>query len=134
MGSITIALRDRPPVFADPAVAASAVDVRRVHADRTAVRSYALCVMPDHVHVVAEPSASCDLVTFVGQFKNLAQRAAWARGVEGRFWQSSFWDHFVRRDEDLRRVIDSVLDHPVQAGLVAVREGYPFAGSPAFEQ
>jgi hypothetical protein len=63
----------------------------------------------------------------VGQFKNLAQRAAWAHGVEGRFWQSSFWDHFVRRDEDLSRVIDYVLDNPVRAGLVAVRDGYPFA-------
>jgi putative transposase len=78
-------------VFADPVVAASAVDVLRVHADRTAVRIFAFCVMPDHVHLVAEPSASCGLVTFVGQFKNLAQRAAaWAHGVEGRFWQSSF--------------------------------------------
>jgi hypothetical protein len=39
----------------------------------------------------------------------------------------------VRRDEDLRRVIDYVLDNPVRAGLVAVRDGYPFAGSPDFE-
>ena len=89
--------------------------------------------MPDHVHLVFDPSASCDLVTFVGLFKNLAKRATWARGVEGRFWQSSFWDQIVRRDEDLRRVIDYVLDNPVRAGLVAVREGYAFAGSPAFE-
>ena len=133
LGSITIAIRDRRPVFADPVVATSAVEVLRVHAGRTAVCIYAFCVMPDHVHLVAEPSARCDLVTFVGQFKNLAQRAAWACGVEGQFWQSSFWDHFVRRDEDLRRVIEYVLDNPVRAGLVAVREDYPFAGSPALE-
>ena len=132
MCSITVAVRDRRPIFADPTVAASAVDVLRSHADQTAVRIYAFCVMPDHVHLVAEPSASCDLVTFVGQFKNLAQRAAWARGVERPFWQSSFWDHFVRRDEDLRRTIEYVLDNPVRAGLVADRQSYPFAGSLAF--
>src|SRR5690606_14296506 len=53
--SITIAVRDRRPVFADPVVAACAVDVLRGHADRSAVRIFAFCVMPDHVHVVAEP-------------------------------------------------------------------------------
>ena len=129
---ITIGVRDRRPVFADPVVAASAVNVLRAHADLTSVCIYAFCIMPDHVHLVAEASLCCDLVTFVGQFKNLAQRAAWARGVPGQFWQSSFWDHFVRRDEDLRRVIEYVLDNPVRAGLVAARQDYPFAGSPAF--
>ena len=127
--SITIAVRDRRPVFADPVVAASSVDVLRAHADRTAVPIYAYCFMPDHIHLVVEPSASCDIVTFVGQFKNLTQRAAWACGVQGAFWQPSFWDHFVRRDEDLRRVIEYVLDNPVRAGLVTSAQEYPFSGS-----
>ena len=131
--AITIAVRDRARVFADPTVAASVVAVLREHAERTGVSIHAFCVMPDHVHLVAGPSARCDLITFVGQFKNLAQRAAWARGVKGRFWQPGFWDHFVRRDEDLRRVIEYVLDNPVRAGLVAVRDDYPFAASPSFQ-
>ena len=76
----------------------------------------------------------CDLIAFVGQFKNLAQRAAWARGVIGSFWQTSFWDHFVRRDEDLRSVIEYVLDNPVRAGLVAARQDFPFSGSPIFDR
>ena len=54
---------------------------------------YAFCVMPDHVHLVVGPSR-CDIVTFVAQFKNLAQRAAWGLGVRGRIWQTSLWDHF----------------------------------------
>ena len=114
-------------------VAASAVSVLRSQAERAAVCVHAYCVMPDHVHLVAEPSARCDLVTFVARFKNLAQRAAWVLGVEGQFWQPSFWDHFLRRDEGLRRVIEYVLDNPVRAGLVATRHDYPFAGAPAYE-
>ena len=38
---------------------------------------YAYCVMPDHVHLALSPSPSCDVVLFIGQFKNLTQRAAW---------------------------------------------------------
>ncbi|MBN8610681.1 MAG: transposase [Deltaproteobacteria bacterium] len=127
--SITIAVRDRVPVFASPPVAASAVEVLREHAERTGVSVYAFCVMPDHVHLVVSPSARCDLVTFVGQFKNLSQRAAWTLGIEGAFWQAGFWDHFVRRDGELLSVIDYVLDNPVRAGLVATRDAYPFAGA-----
>ena len=127
--SITIAVQDRCPVFANPMVAGSAVDVLRQHASRTGVLVYALCVMPDHVHLVVGPSVGCDRITFVAQFKNLAQRAAWSRGVSGRFWQPSFWDRFLRSEEHLQTHVQYVLDNPVRAGLVTSWRDYPFAGS-----
>jgi REP element-mobilizing transposase RayT len=99
----------------------------------TGVAVYAYCVMPDHVHLVIEPSPDCDLVTFVGQFKNLAQRAAWALGVEGAFWQKGFFDHFLRREEQLERVVAYVVENPVRRGLVETWQDYPFAGSLVFE-
>ena len=83
--STTIAVKGRGPVFACPGVAAAAVDVLRRHAAATGVRVYAWCVMPDHVHLVLGGSPTCDIVTFVGQFKNLAQREAWQRGIKGAF-------------------------------------------------
>ena len=82
--SIPIAVKGRAPVFARPAVAAAAVDVLRRHA-ATGVPVAAWCVRPDHVHLVLGASPPCDIVTFVGQFKNLAQRDAWRRGIKGAF-------------------------------------------------
>ena len=128
IGSITIAVKGRAPVFACPAVAAAAVDVLRRQAAATGVRVYAWCVMPDHVHLVLGASPTCDIVTFVGQFKNLAQREAWRRGVKGTFWQSSFWDHFLRDDERLEQVVEYVLNNPVRSGLVARWGDYRFSG------
>ena len=104
------------PVFACPAVAA--VDVLRRHAAATGVRVYAWCAMPDHVHLILGASPTCDSVTFVGQFKNLAQSEAWGRGIKGRFWQASFWDHCLRGDERLERVVEYVLNNHVRSGLV----------------
>ena len=81
--SITIAVKDRRPILSDPAIATAAVAVLHAHAARTGVPVYAYCVMPDHVHLLIGPSPTCDIMTFVGQFKNLAQRAAWQHGIRG---------------------------------------------------
>jgi REP element-mobilizing transposase RayT len=89
--------------------------------------------MPDHVHLVVSPSAECDIITFVGQFKNLAQRAVWQTGVDGLTWQTSFWNHFFRKDEDVERVVNYVLDNPVRKGLVTKRKDDQFAGSLVFD-
>ncbi|MBI4318570.1 MAG: transposase [Chloroflexi bacterium] len=128
-----MAVQGRKPVFADYAVASCAVQVLREHAAKTDVRIYGFCVMPDHVHIVLGPSESCDVVTFVGQFKNLAQRAAWRHGAVGSFWQKRFWDHFLRAEEQLERVVEYVLNNPVRAGLVEQWSDYPFSGSLEFE-
>lgn len=124
-----MAVQGRRPVFADPAVAAAATAVLTDHARVSTVTLYAWCVMPDHVHCILSPTDACDVITFVGQFKNLAQRAAWRCGVAGRFWQVSFWDHFLRQDEQLETLVRYVLENPVRAGLAAEPEQYAFCGA-----
>jgi putative transposase len=127
--SINLCVKDRARVFSDKRVATAFVNVLMEHAARTAVTVYAYCVMPDHVHLVLSPSASCDLVKFVGQVKSLALRSAWGLGVVGTFWQKSFWDHFLRVDEALPAAIAYVLENPVRARLVARWDDYEFSGS-----
>src|SRR5574337_510375 len=77
---------------------------------KTGVPVYGYCVMPHHVHIVLGPSPSHDIVTFVGQFKNLAQRALWDLGLRGRVWQVGFYDHFLRTDEGVELVVHYVVD------------------------
>ena len=100
--SIPIAVKGRTPVFACPAVAAAAVDVRRRHTAATGVPVYAWCVMPDHGHLSLGPSPACDIVTF-GQFTHLAQRDAWWRGLKGAFWQTASGTTFSAAMSDSSR-------------------------------
>ena len=79
--------------------------------------------------LVLGPVPGCDVVTFVGQFKNLTQRAFWGLGRRGKIWQQSFWDHLLRAEEDAAVVLTYILNNPVRAGLVASWRDYPFAGS-----
>ena len=130
--SVTIAVQDRRPIFGDPVVASAAVDVLRSHVAKTGVPVYAYCIMPEHVHVLVGPSATCDVTTFVGQFKNLAQRAAWQHGVDGSFWQRSYWDHFLRAEEQVEQAVEYVRNNPVRRGLVDEAGDYPFSGSLVF--
>jgi REP element-mobilizing transposase RayT len=127
--SVTIAVEARRPIFSHPRNAALAVEVLHQLTERYRVRMFGYCVMPDHVHLVLSPSPTCDIVTFVGRFKNLSQRALWQRGVVGSFWQKSFWDHFVRQDEGLERTVMYGADNPVRRGLIGDWRDYPFAGS-----
>ena len=131
--SVTVAVRNREPVFANPEIASAAVDVLRAHSSRSAIKVYGYCVMPDHVHMIIEPSAACDIVTFVGQFKSLTLRRAWRHGVRGSFWQTSFWDHFLRQEEVLQDVVMYVLNNPTRAGLVKHWHEYPYSGSLVLE-
>ena len=63
-------------------------------------------------------SPTCDIVTFAGQFKNLAQREAWRRGITGALWQTSFWDHCLRGAERREPVVADVRNNPVRSELV----------------
>jgi putative transposase len=130
---ITIAVRDRQPLFANSVIALSAVDTLRERAEKTRVAVYAYCVMPDHVHLVIGPSDTCDVVAFVGQYKNLVQRRVWGHGMAGKIWQKSFWDHFLRSTENLEHTVEYTLNNPVRLGLSDDWRDYPYCGSLYFD-
>ncbi len=133
MCSITIAVQHRRRIFDTPSVASAAVDVLVRHANTTGVPIYAFCIMPDHVHLVLAPSDNRDITAFVGQFKSLVQREVWRLGISGTFWQRSYWDHFLRAEEDLNTVVAYVLGNPVRAGMVDDWRDYPYSGSLVFD-
>jgi REP element-mobilizing transposase RayT len=131
--SVTIVVKDRQPIFGSLDVAEAAATLLQEHADARGIAVYAYCVMPDHMHLLLGASPTCDIVTFVGEFKSLVLRAAWQQGVLGRFWQRSFWDHFLRDDEDVEQVVTYILNNPVRAKMVDEWQQYPFAGSLVWE-
>jgi REP element-mobilizing transposase RayT len=81
--------------------------------------------MPDHLHwlLVLEEE---DLATVVRRMKSRSARAV-NRMLhrEGRLWQKDYYDHGVRRDEDLRRLARYIVANPLRAGLVENVGDYP---------
>ena len=81
------------------------------------------------------PGAICSITIAVKERRLIfsTQRAAWSFGVEGAFWQKSYWDHLLRADAQVERVVEYVLQNPVRRGLVADWREYAFCGSLVFD-
>ena len=90
----------------------------------------AYCFMPDHLHLLVQTGDGADLVGFVRLFK---QRSGYAyRRLTGDpevLWQKSYYDHVLRRDEDLHAAARYVWGNPVRGGLVENARDYPYSGS-----
>ena len=83
--------------------------------------------MPDHLHLITEgQSADADLRKHVSMFK---QRTAYSLRRCGRLWQGGYYDHVLRKEEDLMDTIRYIAKNPVRKGLVGDFEEYAFTGS-----
>jgi len=87
-------------------------------------QTVAACLMPDHLHWILS-DASQALIT-IRRFQSLSTHIAWRTGIQGKLWQRSFWDHVIRRKENLREMARYIALNPLRANLVAEVEEYPF--------
>ena len=44
-------------------------------------------------------------------------------------WQKDFYDHILKKHEDIAVQVRYILDNPIRKGLVSSWQGYPFKGS-----
>jgi putative transposase len=85
--------------------------------------------MPDHLHLLLElPGSGLSLSAWIGSFKSLSTREAWGLGFRGRLWQSRFYDHILRRVENIEQVADYIIHNPVRKGLVEEWDEYLWSG------
>jgi putative transposase len=80
----------------------------------------AFVILPDHLHVLWRlPELDHDFSTRWRLIKHFVTRHV---AAQGKIWQSRFWEHLVRDEEDYRRHLDYIHINPVKHGL-AVRPG-----------
>ena len=102
----------------------------------------AYVIMPSHLHWVFQPLPQCrghlvdagekrpprevimhSLKSFTGTVCNrLLQR-------QGPFWQDESYDHWIRDDDELLRIIEYVEQNPVKAGLVRGADEWRFSSA-----
>jgi putative transposase len=75
-------------------------------------------VMPDHVHMIIDPRNS-DLSNLIRRIKlGFSYRYRSKLGLYSTaVWQSRFWDHIIRNQDDLNHHIDYIHYNPVKHGL-----------------
>jgi REP element-mobilizing transposase RayT len=87
-------------------------------------QTLACCLMPDHLHWLIADAAS--MSQLVHSFKSYSTYAARTLGYRSKVWQRSYWDHVLRRDEDLIAVAEYIVLNPVREGMVRDFREYPY--------
>ena len=84
----------------------------------------AYCIMPNHGHLICMPLKK-SVETYFGLTEILhslkrhtAREANKILQRTGTFWQDESYDHFIRDDAELEKIVNYVLYNPVKATLV----------------
>ncbi|HEY3320543.1 MAG TPA: transposase [Planctomycetota bacterium] len=138
-------LRTGPDWLRDSRIAALVAESLRFR-DNTVYDLAAYCIMPNHVHVVFTPRCivvpenSAETKGLQPQYASLpsimhslklytATRANRILARSGQFWQHESYDHWVRDENELGRVIRYVVNNPVKAGLARRWQDWPWTFS-----
>jgi putative transposase len=102
----------------------------------------AFVVMPSHFHWVFRPleqwikslepalAISSHRERIMHSIKSFTARECNKRlGRRGTFWQQESYDHWVRDEDELERIIHYVEDNPVKAGLISESRKWPFGSA-----
>lgn len=101
----------------DPRIAKVVSDVLH-HFNEDRYRLYAWCVMPNHVHVLFSPRGEHTLETILHTWKSYsAKEANKLLGRTGHFWQHEYFDHLVRHEASLEKIIQYIEQNPQKAKL-----------------
>ncbi|MBX3176608.1 MAG: transposase [Candidatus Hydrogenedentes bacterium] len=100
------------------------------HFDGERYRLLAWCVMPNHVHAIAEMFESPSLEEVTHTWKSYtAHRINKIIGRRGSVWQREVFDRYMRSPEHLEYTICYVEDNPVNAGLGEFAVDWPYSSN-----
>jgi len=85
------------------------------------------CFMPDHLHLLLVGEASSDLIKTMKTFKQITSQR-FKNDYAEPLWQRGYYDHILRREEDLEVVANYIWGNPVRKGLAGTILDYPFSG------
>jgi len=114
----TICLSDNRKLFVSDHFFRSMVDILLVALKKANCDAHIYLFMPDHCHLLIEgKSDESDLWECVVDFKQ--KSGYWlARNVPFEKWQKDFYDHILRKDEDLVKQVIYILGNPVRKSPV----------------
>jgi putative transposase len=119
----------RYALFREPATCAIVTAQLLRASSKHAFAIIAYVLMPDHIHVLVDATRDdSDFLKWLVLFRQLSgygekQRSACV------LWQEGYWDYTLRNDDSIKGIASYIVWNPVEAGLCAVPDEYPYVGS-----
>lgn len=140
---VTICTHNRIPIFKNDALVSRSIKILKDTSNNFWFKVWAYCFMPDHLHFLVEgESPDSDLKRFISSYKQCTGYHYKKHVTQGfspaqspapkknpKLWQPSYYDHVLRKDEDILSVARYVVGNPVRKALVKHFLDYEFIGS-----
>ena len=123
---VTTVTENRDPLFRDVFVGRVVVrEMRGLH-EKGMVSSMAWVLMPDHLHWLFLLGRNESLSHVIKLLKGRSARGINKKLNQSRkVWQRAFYDHGLRKDEDVRKLARYIVANPLRAGIVKNLWEYP---------
>jgi len=131
--SFTGCIKGRIPILNDIQVFDALTKILIETLNRRHCDAHVFLFMPDHFHLLIQGKGDdSNLLDFMKDFKQrsgywLSDRSLKAAATAK--WQKDFYDHILRKDEDIKDQVTYILKNPIRRGLVNDWKEYPFKGS-----
>ena len=117
---ITTTTLNRVPIFKNFVTARLMIDVIKKSDQLNQTVTLAFVVMPDHIHWLFQLNQAKTLPKLMQVIKSTS-----AHKVGKPIWQSGYYDHAIRKDEDIVNIARYIIANPIRAGLVKKVGDYP---------
>ncbi len=122
----TTVTENRDPLFRDMFVGRIVVKEMICLQQKGMINSIACMLMPDHLHWLFALGGKESLSNVVKLLKGRsARRVNDVLNRSGRVWQRAFYDHALRKDENVRKLARYIVANPIRAGIVKNIWDYP---------
>ncbi|MDH4222776.1 MAG: transposase [candidate division Zixibacteria bacterium] len=130
---VTICTKDQQRAFTDSRIIGEQIKVLNSCCKKDDFSVWTYCFMPDHLHLLLVGEENSDLIKFIRTYKQLSGYGY--KKITGKnLWQKSFYDHILRKEENIAQVVRYILENPTRKGLVANFVEYPFSGSLEYDK
>jgi putative transposase len=118
--SVTFCTINRQPYFLDFRLARMVVNAMKFQDEHCNTTTLAFVVMPDHIHWLFSLNKS-RLDKVLHGVKSFT-----AHQFRGNLWQDGYYEHNVRKEQDLVKISRYIVANPLRAKLVEYIGDYPF--------
>ena len=123
---VTMVTQNRNTYLSEFYLARAVIHELRFLHDEQKIHSLAWVVMPDHLHWLFQLNENEQLSNIINLLKGrVSRKVNKMLNKKGKFWQSAYYDHALRKDEDIKKVARYIVANPFRAGLVEKIEDYP---------
>lgn len=127
---ITFNIHNRSSIFEDVKIARLFCKHIAVNEKKNQCKWLTWVLMPDHFHGLLQLGEKVQLSKVIAELKGTtAYKINAELGRKGKLWQTSFYDHALREEENRKNIARYIVANPLRKGLVKDIKKYPYWNS-----